>query len=151
MTRTTQTEATKDAPEVPSELWEQSATDWLEALRFKFTQAGFVVRDNNAGWLPSNHRGSVGWAVGDRNENEPQGRFYLHLTIDGKAAGIRYRDSVEYDDDEQRDVHDPVDANKLNKRIGDLVASMGRTVTVVSVDGYQRYWDHDVHYSVVFK
>lgn len=142
---------------------EQNATDALDEIREALAKAGMprtstLAGAKNQGWLPPNHgshdysaKQDVRWDTSGRTSKMiPLDAVRVSVVISGKAAGLEYEEWGEYDSvGDYRDMHKPVDREKLNGRIRRVFTKLGYKVKKIESRGYQMHWDDDVDYEIV--
>lgn len=95
------------------------------------------------GWIPSNHYGSTGFSVTQRDD--AIGIWEFNVVLCGKTAGLTYHE------DRRSGEHEPIDQERLCPKVAAVFEGFGFEVIEVSPAGYQRMWDHDVEYKVKTK
>jgi hypothetical protein len=95
------------------------------------------------GWIDSNHYGSTGFSVTQRDD--AVGIWEFNVVMCGKTAGLRYHE------DRRTGEHEPIGQDRLCPRVQAVFEGLGFEVTAVEPAGYQRMWDHDVEFTVKTK
>lgn len=76
------------------------------------------------------------------------GAFELHLVLDGKAAGLRYREGTDVVDYWDGEGYHPVNPERLVGRIRPVLEGLGLEVFDITYSGHSTAFDYDVMYTV---
>lgn len=103
------------------------------------------------GWTDT--LGSTGFSVrmpSRQDDRGTPGTVVLHMVVSGKAAGLRYRQWTDrQDEDNEMEMHEPIDAERLFGRIKAALQGIGLDVVSLHYTGAQMHWDDDVDYEAV--
>lgn len=92
------------------------------------------------GW--TTYLGHTGFSI-RKNESD----ITWHLVVSGKPH-LEYREYTHHQDDEEIDLHEPINPERLNQRIAKVFKRLNLSIHDVRCTGHSTLWDDDVHYEV---
>jgi hypothetical protein len=141
-----------DRSKIPKKLnkGEMSAHTFIAGLQSALERDGFKNLDKAIGGLqPQGMYDSTTWNMKETKDGKG---YRLHVTVDAKEAGVRFRTYGEQrGEEEYEEMHDPINADSIHGKLTDSIEKTGLKVKSVSTGGHQKYWDHGVSYEIVIK